>query len=161
MKPSEKQTPSPKITGNAKEGFQLVAQKYGVEYAQNLERMFRKETAHFKSGQWLGTGTPGMEAVKGTTEFPWGWTSLKQFAENNGLDASDFFIKSYTDNHDGRKPNFIGFKQTKHTVGFVAWFIKEKRNGDIVSWYRLPSASTAQARAKYLSEMMKIKPQFT
>ncbi|MFN5416040.1 MAG: hypothetical protein ACK5B9_03215 [Flavobacteriia bacterium] len=145
-----------KPIGNAKEGFKWVIQRYGVEYAKQLEQMFRKETAHFKSGQWLRTGTAGMEAR--SKKFPYGWNSLKEYANKNGLNENDFFLVQMTDNHDGRKPYFIGFKETKNSIKFTAWFIFNKRGGDIVSWYRLPSDETREQRKNYFNSMLKITP---
>ncbi|MFN5415573.1 MAG: hypothetical protein ACK5B9_00850, partial [Flavobacteriia bacterium] len=123
----------PTIKGDAPNGFKKVALKYGLSFARDLERMFRKETNHFKSGQWLKCGTPGMEARNLT--FPFGWDSLGKWAKTKGLNENDFFIHYFNDNHTGKRTPFIGFKNTGHTVQFVAWFIKNIRGGDIVSWY--------------------------
>lgn len=62
-----------------KNGLLKVADIYGTAHARRLEQLFRNETAHFKSKQFLAGHSPGMEAAKGATEFPYGWTSLKQY----------------------------------------------------------------------------------
>jgi hypothetical protein len=154
-----KTVPTGKIIGDAPTGFKQVKAKYGSEFAKNLERMMRKETNHFKSGQWLGTGTPGMEAT--STTFPYGW-SIKEWITSSGskLTADDFFLQNWKDNHTGKPTNFVGFKNTKDSVNFVGWFIQNKRKGDVVSWYRLPNTGYDADRAKYLSEMMKIETHF-
>ena len=148
---------TPKPIGTAKEGFLYVKDKHGVEYAKDIERLFRLETAHFTSGQWLGTGSAGMEATKET--FPFGW-SLEEFNKLHGLSPNDYFIKYYNDNHTGKRTPFVGWKKTGDNIKFVAWFIKNKRNGDILSWYRLPSAATKTDRENYRKKLDAIKTQF-
>lgn len=154
----KKGTMDQKITGNAPAGLKRTAKRYGVDFAKNIERMIRKETTHFTSDQWLGTGTAGMEAT--TEDFPFGWGSLAKFADGHNLTEKDFFLKQYTDNHDGRTPYFIGFKDTGVFVDFVSWFLHDVRGGDIVSWYRPNTPENATKRAKYASEMAKITPTF-
>ena len=60
---------------------------YGKPAAIKVEALFRNETAHFKSGNFAITFSPGMEAVKlpngSVLPYPYGWTSLKEFWENN------------------------------------------------------------------------------
>ncbi|MFN5415560.1 MAG: hypothetical protein ACK5B9_00785, partial [Flavobacteriia bacterium] len=149
----------PTIKGDAPNGFKKVAKKYGVDFARDLERMFRKETRHFESKQWLNCGTPGMEAKSLT--FPFGWDSLGRWAKANGVDEKDFFIKYFKDNHTGKNTPFVGFKNTGHTVLFIAWFIQNIRGGDIYSWYRLPINDKAIAqRKKYAFEMAQINTHF-
>jgi len=57
--------------------FDLISRTYGKPIAQNVERIFRWETGHFKSGQYLASGSAGMTTNK--TEFPYGWKSLQPF----------------------------------------------------------------------------------
>lgn len=54
-----------------------VAAKYGNPFAARLEQLFRNETAHFKSDQFIICLSPGMQAV--TNELPYGWTGLADF----------------------------------------------------------------------------------
>lgn len=55
--------------------FDLITKTYGKPIAQNVERIYRWETGHFKSGQYLASGSAGMTTNK--TSYPWGWSSLR------------------------------------------------------------------------------------
>jgi hypothetical protein len=59
-----------------------VKEVYGVNHAKRLEQLFRNETAHFKSGNFLKTLSAGME-VGAKVIYPYGWSSLFEFWENN------------------------------------------------------------------------------
>jgi len=145
-----------KPIGTAPEGFKWVIQKYGKEYAQTLERAMRHETAHFTSGQWLATGTAGMEAnPRDNEKYPFGWGSLDKFAKAHGLGPDDFFVKRFNDAHTGVPTNYIGFKQTGHFVMFMAWFLATVRKGNIYAWNSLDA--TKQARYKSLVDQVQIK----
>ncbi len=48
----------------AKDAILAVKNKYGITIARTVEKMMRLETAHFKSQQYIKTGTAGMEAGK-------------------------------------------------------------------------------------------------
>jgi len=147
-----------KITGNAPAGFKAVSKKYGEKFAKTLEQLFRLETNHFKSDQWLKTGTPGMIAF--ADSFPYGWSSLKTFADKKGLTEKDFFTKTYSKTSDGKPHTYIGFKNTGNTVEFVADFIHYKRNDDFASWYRMPNKGYDNERAQYLAKLSNIPTSF-
>jgi len=154
------QTMNTKIKGNAPAGLARVVKQYGVEFARTIERMARKETANFTSGQWLGTGTAGMEAVKGQTQFPFGWDSLATFAKAKGLSAADFFLHQFRDNHDGRTPYFVGFRDTGVFIDFMAWNIKVIKKGDYLAWYRRNTPEYAADRARYNASLPKFSTEF-
>lgn len=50
---------------DAKTGLKAVFDQYGEERATIVEKMYRLETSHFKSGGYKNTGTGGMEAKVG------------------------------------------------------------------------------------------------
>ncbi|QHS58195.1 RHS repeat-associated core domain-containing protein [Chitinophaga agri] len=50
---------------DAKTGLKAVFDQYGEERATIVEKMYRLETSHFKSGGYKNTGTGGMEAKAG------------------------------------------------------------------------------------------------
>ncbi|RZK99900.1 MAG: hypothetical protein EOO89_30810, partial [Pedobacter sp.] len=52
-------------------GLQAVYKKYGKEMAETVERMYRMETNHFKSGQYRNTGTGGMEVFGSDPYYGW------------------------------------------------------------------------------------------
>jgi len=54
--------------------FSKALKSFEKGIVQNAERIFRLETANFTSFQFLGTYSPGMEAVSLT--YPYGWFSL-------------------------------------------------------------------------------------
>lgn len=58
-----------------------VGVTYGRETAVIVEQIFRTETKHFKSGNFIATLSPGMEA---TNDFsPYGWNKCNEFWINN------------------------------------------------------------------------------
>ena len=60
-------------------GLNKVKEVYGLAHAKRLEQLYRNETAHFKSGNFLKTLSPGMEVGGDKKTFPFGWGSLQQF----------------------------------------------------------------------------------
>lgn len=59
---------------DAKEALRIIFRKYGFEMTKLIEQIFRGETAHFTSGQYVRCGTGGME-VSGKNPKPpsYGW----------------------------------------------------------------------------------------
>lgn len=66
---------------DAEKGIQKVASVYGNSMAKNVEKMYRLETSHFKSLQYMKTGTGGMEASGNGKPPYYGWGSLEAFTE--------------------------------------------------------------------------------
>lgn len=77
----------------AKQSLNKIKSLYGVEIARNVERIYRLETNHFKSVQFLRTYTAGMLSF--SSRYPYGWTSFAPVwnanpqMEPNGYWATD------------------------------------------------------------------------
>ena len=135
-------------------GLTKVKENYGLSHAKRLEQLFRNETAHFKSGNFLITYSPGMEATKKT--IPYGWTSLKEFwtihpeyapiglheqKENTSALAKARGIRT-----------FIKFPNVTASMMSVGHLIK-LRGGDFGSWF----ANDPIKQKAYNAELDKIK----
>lgn len=123
-----------KIKGTAPEAFNKIVSKYGKEFAKECEQALRLETAHFTSGQWLKCGSGGMVATK--DRFPYGWTSLEEFAEKHNIPASSFGLVTFNKTVEGKK-TYIRWAETGQFIEFFAWFIQTRRNGNVSAWYRI------------------------
>ncbi len=143
-----------------KTAFQKVSLQYGAEYARKVEQLFRKETAHFKSGQFLKTLSPGMEIAGGTnstkTVFPFGWSSLQRFVSSNPKYAGNYYVSKMNENGTGFAKTFIGFPSMEASAMFVAWFIKNVRNNRFGYWYSMNESSALS----YESNMKLITPRY-
>lgn len=109
----------------AKEALRKIFNEFGREKTKKLEQLYRKETAHFKSGQYKGTGSPGMEPSPNSNRaFPYGWSSLKSFAAQYGIPENSFYIKGpYTEGGTGKQKYFIGFPDVYTAMLFVMYVI--------------------------------------
>lgn len=140
--------------------FQKVKAKYGAEFAQKTEQLFRKETAHFTSGQFRKTLSPGMEIAGGTnstkTTFPFGWSSLQKFISANPQYNGKFYVHRMNENQTGWSKTFIGWPTLEGSVMFVAWFIQNIRGGRFGYWYSLNESKALS----YESNMAKINPKY-
>jgi hypothetical protein len=120
-------------------GLAWVIDNYGRSFAENVERVLRWETAHFKSKQWIDGNTAGMEAT--TITFPYGWSSLSEFVNDMDVDPSLFTTYTMVENNTGITKRFIRFPDAYTFIIFLAWFIKNKRGGRFGYWYSLDEAS--------------------
>lgn len=126
---------------DAKTAILAVKQKYGDQMAKDVERIFRLETAHFKSSQYQKTGSAGMEAGK--------WKNLPPE-----------LIEPYTvDMHDADKSDgidkFIVWKSPTAFAIYLAEYIK-RYNGNWARW----NTTDPQKQAKYRAVVNTIIPKF-
>lgn len=148
-------TPKPK--GTAEKTLIKLVPVYGLDFMKRIEQALRLETAHFTSGQWLKTGTAGMEASpRDNSQFPYGWKSLIDFNKKHGYSEKDYFIRTMKDNHTGDVTNYIGFKETGVFVEFMSHFLFTVRKGNVEAWNRL----TKDGQAEYGRRLDKIVPKF-
>ena len=132
---------------------------YGSDKAAMIERLFRLETAHFKSSQWVHSLTPGMEIGGSVRTFPFGWSSLYAFAKEYQYDPSSFSTLTQTENGTGRLKTFIVFPSVKASFDFVA-YLMDKRNWNFGSWFSLEEESQKRyvdslnaIRARYIEAL--------
>ena len=142
-------------TSQLQNSFEEVKKAFGSKIAKETEQLFRKETRNFDSGQFRKTFTPGMEAVKGTTSFPWGWSSLYKFLELYPQYGGKFYTVTLTENRTGRKKRFIGFPSLEGAVMFTAYTINKRPHAG--HWR---SRDTAIAD-RYYASMKKFPTKFT
>jgi|LauGreDrversion4_2_1035121.scaffolds.fasta_scaffold83825_5 hypothetical protein len=143
---------------NIKENFRKIYRIYGREKTKRLEQMYRNETAHFKSGQFKTSFSPGMESVPNNAPsyFPFGWSSLKQFAEKYNIPASSFYQgPTLTEGGTGKPKRFVGFPTLLSAMMFVM-FVIEKRGWNFGKWYSF-NENLAQG---YLNHLDKIRTPF-
>lgn len=120
---------------NIKSALRKIYNIYGYDKTKKLEQLYRKETAHFKSGQYKGTYSPGMEPSPNTNKtFPYGWTSLEKFAQAKGYAPTQFYLRGpYTEGGTGKQKYFIGFPDLFSAMLFVMYVV-EKRGWNFGKW---------------------------
>lgn len=100
---------------------------YGRDIAIWTEKLYRWETGHFKSRQFLNTGTPGMEVHGIAPTYGWaGWFFIEH--------PYYLPVGVYTDveGGTGKTKKFIIMPSTKAAALFVADYIKRYGPG---RWY--------------------------
>lgn len=140
------------------EALRKVKEIHGKEMAIKIEALFRNETRHFKSGNFLTCFSPGMEA---TLEFyPYGWSSLKPFWDKNEK-YKPVGIHKQVENSSGLlasrgERTFIKFPSLEAAMLTVAERLKNK-GGDTGAWF----SNNPDSQKKYREYLLKIKTPFT
>ncbi len=116
--------------------LQSVSTKYGKPFAARLEQLFRNETRHFTSGNFIRTLSPGMEATAAV--LPFGWNSLAQFWKENPQYAPTSLF-SQVDNNSALSgstgmQHFLVFPNILASMMSVAKKI-EINGGDAGTWF--------------------------
>jgi hypothetical protein len=118
----------------------------------------RWETAHFKSGQFALTYSPGMEIPDGIKKFPYGWTSLAKFWEANPKFAPVGWVsmnenagKTADDNID----RFIKFPTFKAALFTLCERLKKLGN-NAGGWY----SNDLTLQAEYEDKLRTVKNRF-
>lgn len=126
---------------------------YSVPFAKQLERLFRYETGHFRSGQFASTGSPGMRVF--SPSFPYGWSSLEEFATLKRIPSSRFGIsRRFT--VSGKYYWYVAFPSVSTAVEFLAWYIKEKKAGNFGAW----ASRLASEQSAYVASISAVTAQF-
>lgn len=125
--------------------FNILTRDYGAAIARNVEKIYRLETAHFTSGQYLRTGSAGMLATAGSNyQYPYGWTSLKSWWDTNPLRKPIGTVRWKS--KSGKIYHYIAFPGA---LGFLALAeILKIRNNNAGSWYSTQPAQQAEYEAK-------------
>ena len=149
----QRQSPPPNNNDLAN-AFQEVKNNYGQEFAKRIEQLFRYETRHFESKQFLEGYSPGMVAKQ--TTYPFGWSSLDEFNRANSIDGRKYkigrvFVK------DGKTYRYVVFPNFETSLKFVTWFIRNKRGGVVQKWNSLDEAKSQE----YFNTLKTITTQFT
>lgn len=140
-----------------KDIFLEVAQEYGIEYARIMESQMRWETGHFESGQWRKCFTAGIIASGGS--YPWGWSSMERFNREQGYNfpASAFGTVYFSRTSDGNPHTYVSVPTPEFGIKFMAWFIKNVRNGRYWEWYGLVDTPK---RRQYKAAVLTVRPRF-
>lgn len=127
---------------------------YDKSIVENAERIYRKETRHFQSGQFLGTYSAGMEKFSDT--YPYGWLTLhKKFWSLSPL-YKPTGLKTYTENNTGIKKTFIKFPNFE--AGFMTLCAFLEINGNRAGrWY----STNPDSILKYTAQLMTLEPKIT
>lgn len=116
-----------------------IKDKYGLDTAQMVEKIYRLETGHFGSTQFANTFSPGME--KHRDNYPFGWTSMENFW--NSINFTPAFY-TMSENKTGITKTFVKFPNVKLAMESLAYYIK-KYNPE--RWYSLDPVKQAEYRA--------------
>lgn len=117
---------------SVKEAFRDVKEKYGYEYAKELEQCLRLESANFKSTLWTKHNGPAM--VVQAPSYPWAWTTLDKWAKEVGLNEYNFGTVYYAVTSDGKPHSYVKFPSKYLGIQFMAYFLFHVRGGNIAAW---------------------------
>lgn len=140
-----------------KAAFQRVGKIFPNEI-KNAERIYRLETAHFKTNNFAKTKGAGFEAV--TNNFPFGWTSLKGFWLANIKWMPTTFIKQAENvqkdiQDSGKIKKFIVFPSLDAGIASVCKVL-QLRGNDVGAYF----ATQEPQKTQYRNKILKIVPRY-
>lgn len=97
-----------------RDAVDLALQKYSRAIVQNAERIFQERTDRYTKRWTFNEFSPGMDAY--SSQFPYGWDSLKDFWQANPQYAP---IGTTTNYHDERENNMPLVQFPTFVAGFM------------------------------------------
>lgn len=144
---------------DAKNGLKTVYEVYGREMAETVESMYRIETNHFKSKQYILSGTPGMEKHGAEPYYGWGsdffethpqYSPVGVVGMNEGAGLSTIGGTAQLKN---REKIFVKLPSVEAGMMYLASYIN-KYDGNYARWY---STDTKQ-QAIYRKQVSSVTP---
>ena len=132
------------------DNLRIIKNKFGNDIAKNLERLYRLETNHFKSGQFRHTYSPGMESFG--TKYPFGWKTIASIFWNSTTLARPVGFYSGTEGKTGKTKTFLKFPSLLAAMLTVATFLKHYDNNP-GRWY----STNLESQQRYNNSINKIK----
>lgn len=136
------------------EAFKNALNSFSPDIVRNAERIFRLESNHFKSGQYKGTLSPGME--KFSDSYPYGWKTLDKIFWSKNPKYKPTGLKTYTENGTGIKKTFIQFPNLTASVMTLCAFLQYYGNNP-GRWFSL----NPDSQNRYNESIKKITPTYT
>lgn len=131
-------------------GIEKVKNLFPPDILQMVERVYRLETANFKSGQYQLTGTPGMEAT--IKIYPYGWGKrLKKF-NIVPVGVVDMMDNPTKNTPKPSKKSFVALNDVSEGIKIIASYIQDKGAG---SWY---AGTNKKMGLEYEKTLMQISP---
>lgn len=119
-------------------------------YFPILEQQYRNETAHFSSGQYRLTGSPGMEAH--ANKYPYGWGYLYRSYWNKNPQYAPIGVVNLIEGGTGKTKPFLIFDTVEAAIRNV--FKYYDYYGNPYRWYSIDKAR----QAVYKSRLNSITP---
>ena len=159
FKIKNKSMPKNYTENDAKQALERIKREHGVDMAKTIERLYRWETAHFKSKQYKLTGSPGME-VHGSAPY-YGWNS--SFWQTNKslqpIGTTEMFENKGMSEQGGNaqvtdKPKgFLIFPSVFAAMAYLVDYIN-RYNGNYARWY----STSASAQELYRTKLNSVTP---
>ena len=108
--------------------------------ARLVEKLYRLETAHFKSAQFRATNSPGMKAFRST--FPFGWAKRGTVASDYGPPVR------MVDTGEGVAADWVAFRSLPVAMGYVAQFLRDYK-GNAGRW----NSTDPERQAAYTAKL--------
>ncbi len=138
---------------DAKSGLRKIFDDHGREMAIIIERMYRWETSHFKSGQYKLTGTPGMEASGPAPYYGWDSTFFSSYPEYTPMGLI-YMMEGRGLSGVGGNPQdtenakrFVVFPSVEGAMKYLANFII-RYNGNYARWFSIQASRQRLYRQK-------------
>jgi hypothetical protein len=103
-----------------------AADNFSKSVLVNIEKIYRLESDNFKSGQFTGTNTPGMEAFSDT--YPYGWNSLNNYFWSFHPEYAPIGTKEYIENGTGKVKKFIILPSVEAGIFTLGAFLEQNSN---------------------------------
>ena len=146
---------------DGKQALKAIYNKYGKDMAIIIERMYRDETAHFKSGQYKACGTGGMEAFGSAPYYGWDSSFFEANPEFHPIGIWSAYENKGMSGQGGnqqvttRKKEFVVLPSVLAGMEYKAFYIN-KHNGNWARWH----STKASNQQTYKTHIESIKPRF-
>lgn len=130
--------------------LEVVKQNFGIDVARWVEKIYRGETAHFKSVQFLLTYSAGMLKFKDI--YPYGWGNFKTFWALNPSYAPTGYAKIYV-NREKKDFFYLAFPSLTAAMMTLGYYVK--KNGPL-RW----NSTDKNEQQKYATLLNQIKNRY-
>lgn len=125
---------------DAEAALKIINARYGKEMAQTIEMIYRWETGHFKSGQYVNCGSPGMEAFGEAPSYGWNSEIYTEYPEYIPVGLWERYENKGKSGQGGNKQitdrakKYIMFPSVEAGMSYIAEFIL-RYNGNVGRWH--------------------------
>ncbi|WP_185247647.1 peptidoglycan-binding domain-containing protein [Chryseobacterium bernardetii] len=125
---------------DAEAALKIINARYGKEMAQTIEKIYRWETGHFKSGQYVNCGSPGMEAFGEAPSYGWNSDVYTKYPEYIPVGLWERYENKGKSGQGGNKQitdrakKYIMFPSVEAGMSYIAEFIL-RYDGNVGRWH--------------------------